>query len=53
MDQNNDGDVSPKEWLGTAEEFAEIDLDRDGLISGEEAIKFEAKKKATASTMKP
>src|SRR5262249_34371502 len=45
MDRNGDGDVSPKEWLGTEELFKEIDTDGDGLISAEEARAFEAKKK--------
>ena len=47
MDRNNDGDVSPREWLGTDEEFKAIDTDGDGLISVAEAIAFEAKKKKT------
>ena len=45
MDRNNDGDVSRKEWLGTDEDFAAIDTDGDGLISVDEALAFEAKKK--------
>ena len=45
MDKNNDGDISPREWLGTDEDFKAIDTDGDGLISVEEAVKFEAKKK--------
>jgi Ca2+-binding EF-hand superfamily protein len=45
MDRNNDGDISPREWLGTDEEFKAIDADGDGLISADEAIRFEAKKK--------
>jgi Ca2+-binding EF-hand superfamily protein len=47
MDKNNDGDISPREWLGTDEEFKAIDADGDGLISAEEAIAFEAKKRKT------
>jgi hypothetical protein len=39
MDRNGDGDVSTREFLGTAEEFKRLDLDGDGLISLEEAIK--------------
>jgi Ca2+-binding EF-hand superfamily protein len=39
MDRNGDGDVSPREFLGTAEDFKRLDLDGDGLISLEEAIK--------------
>ena len=46
MDRNNDGDVSPKEWLGTEEDFRQIDLDGDGLISVEEAKKYEARRNA-------
>jgi hypothetical protein len=49
MDRNKDGDVSRREWLGTPEEFKEIDEDGDGLISVEEAIKYEAKRKAGAN----
>ena len=44
MDKNNDGDISPREWLGTDEDFAGIDTDGDGLISVAEAIAFEKKK---------
>jgi Ca2+-binding EF-hand superfamily protein len=42
MDVNNDGDVSPREFLGSPEDFARIDTDGDGLISLEEAIKADA-----------
>jgi Ca2+-binding EF-hand superfamily protein len=42
MDRNGDGDVSAREFLGTAEEFQRLDLDKDGLISLEEAIKADA-----------
>jgi Ca2+-binding EF-hand superfamily protein len=45
MDRNNDGDISPREWLGTDEEFKAIDADGDGLISVAEALAFDAKKK--------
>jgi hypothetical protein len=37
MDRNGDGDVSRREWLGTAEEFRRLDKDGDGLISAKEA----------------
>jgi hypothetical protein len=37
MDRNNDGDVSPREFLGTEEQFRRLDADGDGLISAEEA----------------
>jgi Ca2+-binding EF-hand superfamily protein len=43
MDRNRDGDVSRREFLGTPEEFDRIDTDGDGLISAEEAERFDAK----------
>jgi Ca2+-binding EF-hand superfamily protein len=42
MDRNADGDISPREWIGTEEEFKKIDTDGDGLISAEEAEKYDA-----------
>lgn len=41
MDRNRDGDVSRKEFLGTAEQFQKIDTDKDDLISVLEAEVFE------------
>jgi Ca2+-binding EF-hand superfamily protein len=41
MDRNADGDVSPREWLGTEEDFQKIDTDGDGLISAEEAERYD------------
>jgi hypothetical protein len=37
MDKNGDGDVSPREFLGTPEDFRRIDTNGDGLIDPEEA----------------
>ena len=48
MDRNGDGDISPREFLGTEEEFRAIDTDGDGLISLEEAIAFDARCRKTA-----
>jgi hypothetical protein len=39
MDRNGDGDVSPREFLGTQEDFRRIDEDGDGLIDAREAQK--------------
>jgi Ca2+-binding EF-hand superfamily protein len=41
MDRNRDGDVSRKEWLFSDEEFRKIDTDGDGLISLEEAERYD------------
>lgn len=38
MDRNDDGDLSRKEFPGTDQQFAELDKDGDGLISGDEAF---------------
>jgi len=37
MDRNQDGDVSAREFLGTQEQFTQIDVNRDDLLSAEEA----------------
>jgi Ca2+-binding EF-hand superfamily protein len=42
MDRNGDGDVSPREFLGSPEDFRRIDADGDGLISAEEAERYDA-----------
>jgi Ca2+-binding EF-hand superfamily protein len=46
MDVNGDGDVSPREFLGSPEDFKRIDTDGDGLISAEEAEAFDAMMRA-------
>ena len=48
MDRNRDGDVSAREFLGTPEEFKEIDTDGDGLISPQEAERYDTKRKAAS-----
>lgn len=40
MDRNQDGDISPREFLGSDEDFRKLDTDGDGLISSEEAQQF-------------
>jgi Ca2+-binding EF-hand superfamily protein len=42
MDRNRDGDVSRKEWLFSEELFKQIDTDGDGLLSVEEAERYDA-----------
>jgi hypothetical protein len=42
MDVNGDGDVSRREFLGSEEAFRQLDTDGDGLISVEEAERYEA-----------
>lgn len=41
MDRNQDGDVSPREFLGTTRQFEQIDSDCDKLISADEAISID------------
>ncbi len=40
MDKNNDGDVSRSEFLGTTEQFKQLDTNGDGLLSVPEALKL-------------
>jgi Ca2+-binding EF-hand superfamily protein len=44
MDRNNDGDLSPNEFLGPEEEFRRLDADGDGLISAAEAQADDARR---------
>jgi Ca2+-binding EF-hand superfamily protein len=53
MDLNRDGDVSRREFFGTREEFDRIDTDHDGLISVEEANKYDALKRRQKSNPLP
>jgi Ca2+-binding EF-hand superfamily protein len=42
MDRNGDGELSPREFLGTSEDFRRLDTDGDGLISAAEALRADA-----------
>ena len=46
MDRNRDGDVSPREFLGTREQFDRLDRDHDGLLSPDEAEEASAGRSA-------
>ena len=37
-DRNNDGMISRREWRGTARQFRALDINRDGMLSGDELI---------------
>lgn len=45
MDANGDGDISPREFLGTAGLFRQLDSNRDGFIDAQEASKAASAKK--------
>jgi Ca2+-binding EF-hand superfamily protein len=49
MDRNGDGDLTPREFLGTAEQFRRLDADGDGLISADEADRADALLRRPAS----
>lgn len=44
MDRNQDGDLSPREFLGTADQFKTLDADSDNLISVSEAERLHSGK---------
>jgi Ca2+-binding EF-hand superfamily protein len=46
MDRNGDGDLSPREFIGSEADFRKLDADGDGLISADEARQYEARLKA-------
>lgn len=42
MDQNGDGEISPREFLGTSVQFERLDVDSDGYIEPVEAAPIQA-----------
>ena len=50
MDRNRDGDISWREFLGPRAKFNEVDTNRDGLISKDEAEAADAAAKSDATT---
>lgn len=44
MDRNDDGDLTPREFLGTPVTFELLDADGDGLISRDEALGYPTEK---------
>ena len=44
MDRNGDGDLSRREFTGSADVFNKLDHDQDGLIDGMEANQAQFKK---------
>ena len=42
MDSNGDGDISPREFLGSSDKFRQLDADGDGFVSGDEAQQLDA-----------
>jgi hypothetical protein len=44
MDKNSDGDLSRGEFLGTTEQFKQLDTNGDGLLSVAEALKLKTGK---------
>jgi Ca2+-binding EF-hand superfamily protein len=45
MDRNQDGDISPREFIGSDEDFRKLDADGDGPISATEATHLEERVK--------
>jgi hypothetical protein len=45
MDRNADGDLSPREFIGSRDDFRKLDLDGDGLISVAEALQAQNARK--------
>lgn len=50
MDVNNDGYISPREFLGPMTAFNNLDVDGDGLIDEKEATAYDAERKEQGVT---
>lgn len=53
MDRNGDNDVSSNEFPGKKEHFAELDTDRDALVSAQEALDYDERNSEPASDSRP
>jgi hypothetical protein len=52
-DFNSDGDISRREFLGSLDQFAKLDANRDGFISSDEASAADIQTKSGNADMKP
>ena len=53
MDRNKDNDISSKEFPGTKEQFADLDTDRDALVSAQEALDYDRRNSEPSDTPEP
>ena len=53
MDRNKDNDITDKEFSGTDEHFAELDTDRDALVSAQEALDYDRLNSEPSDAIKP
>jgi hypothetical protein len=53
MDRNKDNDITDKEFSGTDEHFAELDTDRDALVSAQEALDYDRRNSEPSDAIKP
>lgn len=49
MDRNGDHDISPREFPGRKEQFAELDTDQDNLVSAQEALDYDKRNSEPAN----
>lgn len=53
MDRNKDNDITDKEFSGTDEHFAELDTDRDALVSAQEALDYDRRNSEPSDAINP